>query len=59
MKGKTMADIDHDWDTGEFQPIKPVAPSRRGKPQPAKTSTPIDRNGAAAVDQGQGDEQAR
>lgn len=32
---------DHDdWDTGEFEPIKPVAPSTRGRPQPTP-ATPV------------------
>lgn len=29
-----MPNTDPEWHTGEFEPIKPVAPSSRGKPRP-------------------------
>lgn len=53
-----MPNIDPEWHTGEFEPIKPVAPSTRGKPQRTPTrqrtsDTPTD---SVATDQGQSDE---
>lgn len=47
-----------DWETGEFEPIKPVAPSTRGKPQrtPERRRTSDRTTESVATDQGQSDE---
>lgn len=51
-----MTNIDpDDWHTGEFErPIKPIAPSSRGRPPAPVTSDTTTHDGAG--DQGQGDE---
>ncbi|MET4043960.1 hypothetical protein [Bradyrhizobium sp. RT6a] len=51
----TKTDQD-DWHTGEFEQIKPIAPSFRGKPRPT-TARSEKTNDSVATDQGQNDEQ--
>lgn len=49
-----MTNDGNDWDTGEHQRPMPVAPSRRGAPQP-KPATPVKTDGDTADDQDQRD----
>ncbi|MCK1424603.1 hypothetical protein IVA96_15700 [Bradyrhizobium sp. 159] len=53
-----MTNVDKtDWETGEHrEPIKPVAPSPRGRPPKLIQSTAEQTNDAVADDQGHRDE---
>ncbi|MGY0573266.1 hypothetical protein ACTGJ9_020990 [Bradyrhizobium sp. RDM12] len=56
LERKQMTKTDHDdWHTGEFEQIKPVAPSPRGRPPKMIRLTPTQTDDIAD-DQGQGDE---
>lgn len=57
MKEQSMAISDRDeWDTGEHrEPIKPVAPSRRGAPPQAVPSPVSETNSSGAGEQDQRD----
>lgn len=56
-----MPNIDPEWHTGEFEPIKPVAPSTGGRPQPTpgRRRTQDTTTDSVATDQGQSDEQSQ